>query len=498
MRTHRTHLAPPKTAALALVLTLALTATLGLGGCGPTVGPARAVSPGPGEDDSAPGLLPLGRSTPSAAPRPRPGCRRVTGDPAKWSHRVQSVELRGLGSGLRTAGLKCLQLTAGSPYDQHRVGSDVRCLWGLGAVKNVWVEGCKVPGGIAVTYGVQPEPRVRQVHIQVRHPDHRRWFTRSVGKLWRQRKHQRLSRKSLRYDLKTMRAAYRERGYWSARIRPYVRPAGAGWVDLVLRIRTGPRVAVGRVTLQGNRTVATGALRKILHTQPGSIYREVQLQRDLLRIQHHYYDRGYINVRVREPSVVLSPCKRFLNISIRIREGKTFRLGRITLAGALLHRTTTAKTVLSKDPQAPNHKRAQSQLSTRVQSRPGQQFSRSRLAADIRRVIAWYKKHGYISTEVAPETSIDLKGRLVHLTLKVTPGERLAVQQVRVRGQAKVSEAIIRSLLDLGPGDVCDFSKMHSSHRRLLETGLFGHVTVRTLRGRAKDLVVLEVVVVER
>ena len=65
-------------------------------------------------------------------------------------------------------------------------------------------------------------------------------------------------------------------------------------------------------------------------------YREDVFQRDLLLIQAHYWDRGYVQVKVANPLVELSPDKQSMYITINIDEGPQYRLGRVDVTGELL------------------------------------------------------------------------------------------------------------------------------------------------------------------
>ena len=59
-------------------------------------------------------------------------------------------------------------------------------------------------------------------------------------------------------------------------------------------------------------------------------------QRDLLLIQAHYWDRGYVQVKVANPLVELSPDKQSMYITISIEEGPQYRLGKVDVTGELL------------------------------------------------------------------------------------------------------------------------------------------------------------------
>ena len=58
-------------------------------------------------------------------------------------------------------------------------------------------------------------------------------------------------------------------------------------------------------------------------------YKEEAFDMDLLAIEAVYQDRGFINVKVGKPRVLLSPDKTRLSLHIPIQEGDQFLSGRI-------------------------------------------------------------------------------------------------------------------------------------------------------------------------
>ena len=65
-------------------------------------------------------------------------------------------------------------------------------------------------------------------------------------------------------------------------------------------------------------------------------YKEEVLKNDVALIADLYYNNGYVNVKVGEPKVELSPDKSGLIVTIGITEGDQFRTGAIDFKGDLL------------------------------------------------------------------------------------------------------------------------------------------------------------------
>ena len=102
------------------------------------------------------------------------------------------------------------------------------------------------------------------------------------------------------------------------------------------------KVEVRRVNFVGNKAITDEELREVIVTREGNVlslltqagtYREDVFQRDLILLQAHYWDRGYVQVKVGTPVLELSPDKRSLYITINIDEGPQYRLGKIDVKG---------------------------------------------------------------------------------------------------------------------------------------------------------------------
>jgi len=443
------------------------------------------------------GLVPLSRRSGIVEPRASAGCVSPVAGKARRSLKVRVVRLLGVKGRTWSELHRRMETRSGQAYSMYRLREDVRRMWKVGVVRGIWVEACRAPGGVAVTFFVKPARRVRRIRIQLNHPSRRQWHQGKVDRLWHHRGGRRLRRRELNRDLARLRDLYRGRGYWSARVVPYLREVSPTHVDLVIRIRTGHRALVGRIRFKGNRAVTSEALRKLLATRADHVYREEVLDRDVLRINHHYFDRGYINVKLSTPRVALDPSKHLLYITIGVKEGKVFRLGKINLRGVLQKQRLQGKTVELKDPKSPEFQRIKKRLLRLVHSRPGQIFSRTRLQRDIKRLKSWYYDRGHAHVNVYPTTHVDVDRRTIGIDLVVSCDTRATVERVDVRGHRNVHELLIRSLVGIRRGQVYNAKQIVHGQRRLLALGLFRRVNLSWLRGSAPDRVRLVVEVKE-
>ena len=209
----------------------------------------------------------------------------------------------------------------------------------------------------------------------------------------------------------------------------------------------------------------------MISTQEGNIlsvltsagtYREDVFQRDLLLIQAHYWDRGYVQVKVGNPLVELSPDKQSMYITITVDEGPQYRLGKVDVIGDLL---------MPKE-----------FFLSRISVKPGEIFNRSKLSDDLQKLTDYYKDRGYAYVNASPSTPVDEKTRTVDVIFEIQKGELVYFDRINIRGNTKTRDKVIRRELRIFEGDSYNQTLLDYSKRRVNALGYFEKVDMSTRR----------------
>ena len=138
-------------------------------------------------------------------------------------------------------------------------------------------------------------------------------------------------------------------------------------------------------------------------------YPEEALERDVLLLCAHYYDRGYVNARVDTPEITGD------KVRIRITEGPRFRVGRVEA-----HDLDEHGAALSTPDGAPTR--------SHFRARAGEWFNRRVFIDDLETIRGLYRSAGYANVQVEPVTevnseraSIDIVIEHIELGPRVTP-----------------------------------------------------------------------------
>lgn len=202
------------------------------------------------------------------------------------------------------------------------------------------------------------------------------------------------------------------------------------------------------VTFVGNVAVGSAELAAVIdapYDAKGQIDHDV-LERDVLLIQGHYWDRGYVQVKVKEPAITGS------EIAIEIEEGPVFAMGEVTIKGVSV--MTSAR------------------LAGRLAIKGGQTFSRSLIAKDRETLVNYFEELGYAYANVLPLTKVDLTQHAIALVFEIEQGKRVTIEKVVLVNATKLPDAALRKVLKVSAGDAFRPSRLEATKLALKVAGV--------------------------
>jgi outer membrane protein insertion porin family len=284
-----------------------------------------------------------------------------------------------------------------------------------------------------------------------------------------------------------LRQLYLEEGYYGVEVEPKLEVGDDGEGTLTFDIREGRKVLIRSISFEGNTVFADRRLRKAMETRERwmwswltgrGIYKEEVLQDDLERIADLYYNEGYVQVRVRKPQIIFNEDRRFLTLHIEIEEGEQFQVGEVRVQGDLLEGVDD--------------------LLKFTKLRQGQVFSRARLRDDVSALTNVYADRGYAYVNVAPMTHIEPENRRINLVFDIEQGIQVAIERIRITGNSKTRDKVIRREMPLAETDLYSATKLRESRRRVHNLGFFEEVNVSTSPGTEEGLMNVDIEVKER
>jgi len=155
------------------------------------------------------------------------------------------------------------------------------------------------------------------------------------------------SRQLMQRDQRAIVEALRERGYAHARVVAARLAVGLKKDDLIIIyvVEEGPRLMLSRVHMEGARALPPEDLVRASGLQPGTPFVEARVREAVSRLAELYADRGYVEATI-TPLIQEDEAHR-VTVTLRIQEGKQFRIGTIRIRGNRLTRDRAIARYLS-------------------------------------------------------------------------------------------------------------------------------------------------------
>lgn len=137
------------------------------------------------------------------------------------------------------------------------------------------------------------------------------------------------NRRSLKLDAINIKNFYNSQGFLQATVEESFKVLAYQNVDIVFTITEGDRFFLRSVVIEGNSSLSTVRILKILGLRTGKPFNPVGLRQGFARLEREYGELGKILVKI-EPKYVLAE---EIDLTVFINEGPTVKIDRIVIEG---------------------------------------------------------------------------------------------------------------------------------------------------------------------
>lgn len=261
-----------------------------------------------------------------------------------------------------------------------------------------------------------------------------------------------------------------------------------GGLDLVYSIHLGPKVHVEDIEFEGAEQLDLDELvdakgPDALEVKEQEVFGFLEkgtfdadaFRRDLDRVARYYRSQGFLDVRVYQKEQRFDLSGEELTLVVKVEEGPRYRVRRVGIEGTR---------VLSEE-----------RLMREIGLRPGRPFLGTDLRDAIERIKKLYGQRSYVHAEVDVDVSYDHERHLLDVTLRVIEGPKVRIEQIRIEGNEKTREEVIRRELSFYPGEFVDADQIEASLARLGRLRYFNDVRIDFQPGseRGQEHLVLRV-----
>jgi outer membrane protein insertion porin family len=344
----------------------------------------------------------------------------------------------------------------GDAFSERRVRLDIRNLFMMGDFKDVKIEaqpGSK-PSEVTLLVRVLEKPQVGLLNFK----GNRKWGKEKFQESMKTLPKTPFDEGRLKADLQVLKKMYLEEGYpdvslaFSAKEDPI-----KGLVDVTIMFDEGFQIKVGAVTVLG-ATAFSGqkVADQLKDNRDGNKYRPDLLAADLKRLEEFYQDEGFLKAAVIDHRIEPVEGKRKVTLHITVREGEKYVTGKVAVQGNVLF--------------------GEEELQKALGLKKGELLRRGLMEEGLRKVRTLYNDRGYIYSVVTPRMEYDDDGKKVDLSVEINEGQPSFVQDIKIVGNYKTQDYVIRRELDINPGDKFEASKIRLSAQALYNLGFFDEV----------------------
>ena len=378
---------------------------------------------------------------------------------------ITAIEVKGNKAISANTVVSKMKSRIGSPYQETVASEDLKRLYLLGFFSDIKIDTEPHNDGIKIVVSVTERPLIEKISFSgIIH------ITMKDEKLKAQLKSkeaQYLDYPNLDEDARTLKKMYEKIGFAHAQIDYKVDvDKERNKAKVEFRVQENKRVRVKDIFIDGNSNFTDSRLLRLMKTKRAWLFNAGALKEDVLRedidrLKAFYRKNGYSDSAI--DYEVKPGAKRpfLLSIYIKVREGKKYLVGNVTVQG---NRDIEQKDILAR----------------LKECTPGKVFSNESLKADVANIQGLYFDRGYISAQVQEATSLNSYTGRVDVLYTIEENKVAFVDKIYIRGNIKTKDTIIRRELRIYPGDKFDGDKLRRSKERLQNLGFFEEVNYDT------------------
>ncbi len=272
----------------------------------------------------------------------------------------------------------------------------------------------------------------------------------------------------LKADVEKMQTLYRLKGYFATIITPKLIRREQNRVDVVFEVEEGKATKVSRVFFVGNKHFSESKLQEAIQTKESRWYRffssddnydpdRMNYDKELLRL--FYLQRGYADFRVKSAVAELTPDRKEFFITFTIEEGQRYTVDKVDVKSQ----------VPKVDPQT---------LKSVLTVNSGDWYNNKEVEKSIDMLTSQLGRLGYAFVDINPDLEKNTEKHTLNLTFEIQEGPRVYIDKIRIVGNTRTDEDVIRRELLFYEGDAFNSDKVKKSERRLRNLGFFKNVKI--------------------
>lgn len=263
-------------------------------------------------------------------------------------------------------------------------------------------------------------------------------------------------------------------GYINSVVEVEIEKLNEDAVAITFNVNKGDEIIIKNVNYYGAENLSTGKFEKVTAnkeeefaswfiTQNGGELKAEELEFDGKRIQELYLENGYIDAKVDDPFLQVDFASNQADLDFYINEGNQYY-------------TNKTKIYIESDLIKPDF------LYEELKLKEGRVFNIKKLRSDADYIKTKIADFGYAFTNVTYDIKKDEKNNTVDVIYRVTPGNKVYIRDVKITGNSRTLDRVIRRNVYLAPGDLYSQTDFDDTKSKLKRLGFFDDVRIEQKR----------------
>jgi outer membrane protein insertion porin family len=396
--------------------------------------------------------------------------------------KISNVKVEGTKKVEPEAILEKLTLKNGSTADTCTLRSDIKTIYGMKYFESV--EAHRVKNDLVLKIKEKP------IISAIRFEGNDEIGDDDLSEQIKTREYNILDVNTIKGDISLLQKHYEEKGYFLATADYELVRNELDSLDLIYKIKEFDKVRVKKITFLGNQEVSDLDLKPFMQTQEESLFsglsgsgnfKEFNFQTDIERLKYLYKTKGYLQVNIGNPEITVSEDKKWIFITIKIKEGPKFSINNIFYNGELLF--------------------TESEMNEKTNLKAEDTYSEETLRKDIQALTELYQDKGYAFANVLRTLQIVPGENKVDIYYSFEKGSIAYFGKIIIKGNSKTRDKVVRRELKVFEGMKYSGSKLRRSKENVNRLGFFepNSVIFNTVSPKGKDNILdLEISIKER
>lgn len=407
-------------------------------------------------------------------------CAAVASPEPARADQISEVRVEGTQRIESATVLSYTDLKAGEEFDMDKLDNALKSLYATGLFADVSF----YQEGSALIVAVKENPIINEIRFEGNDKIKKENLLSEI----QLRPRTVLTRTKVQADLERLQNLYRLSGRFSASIDPKIIKLDQNRVNLVFEIAEGPKTVISRIVFIGNKKFDDIELQKVVRSQEDRWWRflsdsnkydpdRIDFDRELLR--KFYLDEGYVDFRVEGANAELSPDRKSFFVTFTLNEGERYKFGKIDVES----------NIPGLDPAT---------LKSAPVAKTGEWYKAAYVEKSITKMTDVLGNNQYAFVDITPVVDRRAEEKVVNLTFKVNPGNKIFVENINIGGNVRTLDEVVRREFTLAEGDPFNMAKLKKSEQNLRNLSFFENVQVKPVPGSAPDKTNLDVKVSEK